>query len=56
MVLAKYMFRLQCTIQERYPILLSLLKKKNIVNNTELMPAKDIITFVCELNCKTPST
>lgn len=56
MVLAKYMFRLQCTVQERYPILLSLLKK-NIVNNTELMPANDIITFVCEeLNCKTPST
>lgn len=55
MVLAKYMFRLQCTVQERYPILLSLLEK-NIVNNTELMPANDIITFVCELNCKTPST
>lgn len=44
MVLAKYMFRLQCTVQERYPILLSLLKK-NIVNNTELMPANDIITL-----------
>lgn len=41
------MFRLQCTVQEL---------EKNIVKNTELMPANDMITFVCELNCKTPST
>lgn len=47
MVLAKYVFRLQCTVQEL---------EKNIVKHTELMPANDIITFVCELNCKTPST